>query len=241
MPYSTLEEVCADEKPHRSEEQTEEAEMFRGAAHNLIIGVGIQFVDAFGNRRVVEMLQAEFLTGWYAHDFAVDLRLRVDERWPCGAVFKEESQLIVGVFLETLAHKAVSARNGESILESAVGNGIIEIVSESGRYNLVCIYNEYPGISGGVDGEIACRLADGMVAFGKSVYAATELGGDIACIVGALHIADNNLVEAGESFEHPAEMLRGVVCVDNDRNLIFHKNCRWTAIARMMNGQAKRL
>ena len=213
--------------------------MFRGAAHKLIIGVCIQFVDAFGNRRVIEMLQAEFLTGWYAHYLAVDIGMGMYDGWPGGAVFEEEPQLIVGVLLEALAHETVCAGNGESIFEGAVGNGIIEIVSESGRYNLVCIYNEYPGISGGVDSEIACRLADGMVAFGEIDYAATELGGDIACIVGALHIADNNLVEAGESFEHPSEMLRGVVCVDNDRNLIFHKDCRWTAIARMMNGQSK--
>lgn len=206
MPYSTLEEVCADEKPHGAEEQTEEAEMFRGPAYNLIIGVGIQLVDAFGNRRVVEMLQAEFLTGWYAHYFAVNLRLRVDERRPCGAVFKEESQLIVGVFLETLAHKAVSARNGESILESAVGNGFVEVFSQTLGNNFVGIYGKDPGMSGRMNGKIAGRFGNGVIALGEGQYAAPEFGGNFSGVVGALHVAHHNLVEIGECFEHLAEI-----------------------------------
>jgi len=59
-----------------------------------------------------------------------------------------------------------------------------------------------------------------MIAFGKSHNSAVILFCNSLCTVSTLHIANQNFIKPLNTVKHLLQMLLGVICINDYRNLI---------------------
>ena len=156
-------------------------------------------------------------------DLAIDDWCAVDLFGPFRSFTCQETQLIVGIRRwKVFSHRKVLTWDKKTSHISRVLDEIIEIGPQFRSYQFVGINYQHPVARSRLYGKIPCWLADIIVSFGKDHNLTSVLLCNLERIVGRLHVADNDFVEVFHRLEHSRQILLGIVCINNNGNILLH-------------------
>ena len=201
------------------QQQGKHAVVLAGLLGHLAVGIAVVLRNALADGLVDQMIEAYvfFRQGNLLHA-SVHLGEGVYVGGPFGAFANEEPQLVVGgEVLLVLSEEQVPTGDVKPFGAVGLADALIEIVAQLGGDQLVGIDHKHPVVGSRLYGKGAGRLSRNGIAFGECHHAASILSGNIERAVGALHIANQNLIELLDRFEHFLQMLLGIVGVDDHR------------------------
>ena len=106
--------------------------------------------------------------------------LLVDDGWPSGFAFPEETEDVVRVVaMHETSHEVVLAGNVKPIRGIGCGNELVKVFAKLWSDEFVGIDNENPFMSGVVNGKLACGFNDVVFPFGKGDDTASEVCSDL--------------------------------------------------------------